>query len=139
MEREQARRAIERVIESLPLLGYEGFYRFPRQSGPLDEWVAVQRPRMVTDVVVEQFITALASLDGIGRNKTAGPSSGVGSYSFKHYAENWGRENGMARYVSNGMGICACVHAGVIINWEPGRINCDLGLSRRDYCKRSTP
>lgn len=57
----------------------------------------------------------------------------VSSYSLKHRAEHWGKDNGMEPYVSNGALIAAALLLGLAI--KPTGINALIGVSQRSVKK----
>lgn len=79
----------------------------------------------------QQHRSALTTPDGIAQIEIAcrylrqfGPSPRSGSYGLKHDAEHWGREVGLAGYVSNGAAIVAAILCGYRIKRGRNSPNC---------------
>jgi hypothetical protein len=77
-----------------------------------------------------QVDTALAWLEQVAHPLKSTWYWGT-SYGLKHTAENWGRDNGLSPYVSNGAFIKAAILAGYEIKSIGGNAKIKLGLPRK--------
>ena len=82
-----------------------------------------------------QVDTAKAFLRTLTRTKNVDSRSPY-SYALKHGAENWGRVNGLERYVRNEALVAAATELGLPFRWEGDRSpNAFIGVSRASYNK----
>lgn len=96
----EAEKAVDMAREKFPFFD-------PRGLGPYDQPYVPDQHSFDTDSGRKQVATGIAAL------KALRLLNGVDAYAAKHRAEQWGRRNGMAPYVSNGAIIAAAVGLGI--------------------------
>jgi hypothetical protein len=99
----EAENAVELAKSEHPLLDHRGL-------GPYDHPDVPNQHSLDTPYGREQVATGMAAL------KALRLSERTDAYAVKHHAEQWGRRNGMATYVSTGAIIAAAVGLGIDVH-----------------------
>lgn len=96
----EAAKAVELAEAEFPLLD-------PRGLGPYGQPYVRNQHSFDTDFGREQVATGIEALKALPLSERSH------AYAVKHRAEQWGRRNGMAPYVSNGAIIVAAIRLGI--------------------------
>jgi hypothetical protein len=111
---------LKSALAQHPDLGIDGFRHMTRR-GPYpsnDAEFAERRAMFMEPEYLRQIDTAYEYLNHFDIDKH------TGSYGLKHLMENWGRENGLESYVTNGCAILAAILAGYQIVRQRNSPNC---------------
>ncbi|MEX0807728.1 MAG: YozE family protein [Dongiaceae bacterium] len=123
----EAKAAVLAGLHHEPRLTTAGFpYRDHSSRNPFeiakDEYE--RRAALFSNGGLAQIETAIAWIDTVKIVKDLK----TGSYAAKHRAEDWGRENGLVSYVSNGALVAAAIYRQVPFKRVPDSPNAILGL-----------
>lgn len=127
MTADEMRRLAAPILSAHPLLTVNG-------------WPGGREPTS-RDFDYQQVLTAALFLLALARRRRTFNRKAY-SYRLKHNAENWGAQNGLSTYVSNGAFILAALICGYEFRTRPGSLNCmfnmavDADMRRYDWPAR---